>query len=57
MKVVSNTSPIMNLALIGRLDLLRTLYKQLLIPEAVSRELGFLAQKHDELKASLTWIG
>jgi predicted nucleic acid-binding protein len=37
--VVSNTSPILNLACIGRLDLLRALYGQLLIPPAVFHEL------------------
>jgi hypothetical protein len=37
--VVSDTSPILNLALIGRLDLLVSLYHQVLIPPAVGREL------------------
>lgn len=39
MIVVSDTSPILNLALIGRLDLLVSLYRQVLIPPAVAREL------------------
>jgi predicted nucleic acid-binding protein len=39
MPVVSNTSPISNLALIGRLDLLREQFRKILIPEAVDREL------------------
>ncbi len=38
MSVVSNASPIINLARIGLLDLLRKLYGVLLIPEAVWRE-------------------
>jgi len=37
--VVSDTSPILNLALIGRLDLLVSLYRQVLIPPVAGREL------------------
>jgi len=37
--VVSDTSPILNLSLIGRLDILARLYQQVLIPPAVHREL------------------
>lgn len=36
---VSNTSPISNLAFIGRLDLLRSQFHELWIPPAVAREL------------------
>ena len=39
MRVVSNTSPISNLAIIGRLDLLRARYARVVIPSAVSSEL------------------
>ena len=39
MIVVSDTSPINNLAAINQLDLLQQLYKTVLIPEAVYREL------------------
>ena len=39
MIVISDTSPILNLSLIGRLDLLVRLYEQVLIPPAVYREL------------------
>lgn len=39
MMVVSNTSPLINLAWIGQLDLLRELYGELLIPEAVWDEI------------------
>ena len=39
MIVVSDTSPILNLARIGRLDLLASLYNQVLIPPAVHAEL------------------
>jgi len=37
--VVSNTSPIVNLATVGRLDLLQQLYKKVAIPQAVYREI------------------
>jgi uncharacterized protein len=37
--VVSNTSPITNLAAVGQLDLLRQLYEKVLIPQAVYGEL------------------
>jgi len=37
-KVVSNTSPLVNLGRIGMLDLLQQLYDELLIPEAVWKE-------------------
>jgi predicted nucleic acid-binding protein len=37
--VVSDTSPVLNLARIGRLDLLQLLYHQVLIPSSVYREL------------------
>lgn len=39
MIVISNTSPIIALAAIGQLDLLRQLYGQVIIPEAVYQEL------------------
>jgi predicted nucleic acid-binding protein len=38
--VVSNTSPLTNLAAIGQFDLLRQLYSDLHIPEAVWNELN-----------------
>ncbi len=43
--VVSDTSPVLNLARIGRLELLHLLYKQVLIPSAVFAELT--ASKRD----------
>ena len=43
MPVVSNTSPLSNLAIIGRLDLLRERYGTVLIPPAVQRELAALS--------------
>lgn len=39
MRIVSNTSPISNLAILGRLDLLRAKYGTVCIPEAVRDEL------------------
>jgi len=39
MIVVSNTSPITNLALIGQLSLLQQLYGSIVIPQAVSQEI------------------
>ena len=57
MIVVSDTSPILNLARIGRLELLASLYKQVLIPPAV---FGELAVSRDALPvmdlASVSWI-
>ena len=38
MKIVSNSSPLINLARIGKLGLLRDLYNELIIPEAVWHE-------------------
>lgn len=39
MSIVSNTSPISNLAQVGHLDLLQQLYRVILIPAAVYEEL------------------
>lgn len=39
MTVVSNTSPLLNLSIIGRLDLVRSQFGKVLIPEAVRDEL------------------
>ena len=38
MSVVSNASPLINIACIGKLDLLSQLYGELFIPEAVWNE-------------------
>ena len=38
MTVISNASPLINLARIGKLDLLHELYGDLIIPEAVWHE-------------------
>lgn len=39
MHIISNTSPILNLAIIGRLSLLRRQFGEILIPQAVFEEL------------------
>jgi len=56
--VVSNASPLINLARIGKLDLLHDLYGELTIPEAVWREVvveGAGQPGADEVKGA-TWI-
>lgn len=37
-KVVSNSSPLIHLAKIGKLDLLRSFFSEVLVPEAVYKE-------------------
>jgi predicted nucleic acid-binding protein len=55
MIVVSDTSPISNLFVIGRLDLLREIYQQIIVPQAVYDELmklksfGYDIQEIDKL--------
>jgi uncharacterized protein len=51
MRAVSNTSPISNLAIIGRLDLLKLRYGTVLIPPAVAGELSALS--HPAAKARI----
>lgn len=58
MIVVSDTSPIINLAAIGRLDILATLYGQILIPDAVYMEIvlaGAGLPGADDVRAA-SWI-
>jgi predicted nucleic acid-binding protein len=45
MIVVSNTSPITNLALVGQIDLLQQLYSGICIPQAVSQEIAVIAPR------------
>lgn len=52
MRVVSNTSPLSNLAIIGRLDLLKQRYGVVRIPPAVAAELSRLS--HVAGKARIT---
>jgi hypothetical protein len=56
MIVVSDTSPILSLALIGRLELLHELYGTLVIPEAVRSELVATAQDGAQEIAQAAWI-
>ena len=44
MRVVSNTSPIVNLSAVGRLGLLRQLYSRMLIPRAVYAEIAIVGK-------------
>ncbi len=50
MRVVSNTSPVSNLAIIGRLDLLRRKYGRVVIPDAVRRELARLGHPEGRVR-------
>ena len=43
MHIVSNTSPVSNLAIVGRLDLLRAKFGRVTIPSAVAFELSRLS--------------
>lgn len=57
MIVVSNTSPITNLAAIGRLDLLHQIYREVVVPEAVFQELTAEAGQHPgAIVRQLDWI-
>jgi uncharacterized protein len=60
MRVVSNTSPLSNLAIIGRLDLLKQRYGAVLIPPEVLTELKALshADARTRLAAALNdgWL-
>ncbi len=58
MIVVSNTSPITNLAAIGQFDLLHLLFREIILPEAVIEELstsGVEWPGFDEVKQA-TWV-
>ena len=57
MIVVSNTSPLANLAAIGQLDLLRQIYRQIAIPEAVFQELTTEGGLHPgAIVRQLDWV-
>ncbi len=56
MIVVSDTSPILSLALIGRLELLRDLYATVLIPDAVQSEIIATGQGGAREVAQAAWI-
>jgi len=56
--IVSDTSPLMNLAVVGHLELLHQLYDTVLIPEAVWNELTSLSSQYPEVATvqTLTWL-
>lgn len=58
MIVVSNTSPIINLAAVGHLNLLQQLYKEITIPEAVYREIAVAGAGQPGARAveTASWI-
>src|SRR5271165_4335237 len=60
MAAVSNTSPISNLAIIGRLNLLRSQFVEVFIPEAVRAELEHMpnpaAKALVEGALQLSWL-
>lgn len=57
MIVVSDASPLTNLAVIGRLDLLRDLYARVIVPPAVAAELrtGDSIGAHTQPIAQTAW--
>ncbi len=55
MIVVSNTSPIINLAAIGQLELLRHLYGTIIIPHAVYHEVAVKGDKQAGAAEIQTW--
>lgn len=59
MIVISNTSPIVNLAVVGHLHLLHKLYYQVVIPQAVYDELSNVLKKYPHIRDSVmqaSWI-
>ena len=52
MLVVSDTSPILNLAAVGRADLLGSLYGELVVPPAVQGELASLPRRYPRFAAA-----
>ena len=58
MSIVSNTSPISNLAAIGRLQLLQQVYGSIIIPPAVADEVARVATIYTQAAAipTLPWI-
>jgi predicted nucleic acid-binding protein len=56
MRVVSNTSPINNLASVNQLSLLQQLYKTIIIPEAVYRELTTVPVAGTQEVQTLSWL-
>ncbi len=58
LKVVCNSSPLIHLARIGELELLRDLFEEVLVPEAVYRECVIEGRERDDARKiqSASWI-
>ena len=56
MIVVSNTSPITNLALIGQINLIQHLYGSVHIPQAVTREIAAAIPRLHSGVTNQDWI-
>lgn len=55
MKIISNTGPIIGLAKIGRLSLLKSIAKEVLIPPMVHRELlGKVGNEAEDIEDTST---
>jgi predicted nucleic acid-binding protein len=56
--IISDTSPLMNLAVVGHLELLHELYDTVIIPEVVWNELSNLSSQHPEVAVvqTLSWL-
>ncbi len=56
--MISNSSPLIKFGALGRLDILRTVHGNLLIPEAVYHEVVVVGQRHPGATAvrEATWI-
>jgi len=57
-KVVSDSSPLIHLSKIGQLDILRELFGELIIPEAVYRECVMEGKNREDAKRiqNANWI-
>ncbi len=57
-KVIVNTTPLIALCHVGQLDILKKIYGEIMIPEAVYRELSEKKESicKKQVDASLDWI-
>jgi predicted nucleic acid-binding protein len=58
MRMISNASPLINLSRIGELDLLKKLYGEIIIPDAVWNEIAIegTGQPGSEEVRNASWI-
>ncbi|MBI4614352.1 MAG: DUF3368 domain-containing protein [Planctomycetes bacterium] len=56
MSVVSNTSPLSHLSAIGKLEILREIYGEIVVPPAVAEELADRRQEHPLDVVVVPWI-